>query len=552
VTSARVQGSAAIATQATAEQRRRFSWPIAGALIALVALSTVAHLWALHRDLPLQEPDESAFVRPAVRIAATRDLNPEWFGHPGSTVIYPVAGLIRGWETLAHDGPLIGAAPELTERFQKDPTTYYVIGRLWTIALSVGAIPLLFLVGRRAFNTRVALIASAIWVVLPDPVHFGRIVRTDSAAVFFGLLALWLCLRALDDPRIGWCVLAGLSVGLAVASRYFMLALIPCLVAAAVLPRRHDLRSAARAVGVASGCAVGGFVLSTPYFFLDWSTAWSNLQNENEPLLGRGGYTPLGNLRWYVGTAIPASLTWPLLALAVVGIILVFRRRRPPQLLLLAFCATFLVGICASKIHWQRWVIEILPILILLAGLTVDTVVQRLTAASRVSRGSLLRPVGLVAVTAVLAILPATELAAMNRRDSRPSTSGAALTWIESHVEPGSQLLVDPATLITRDHTRLDVDDRFSPRTDTLAEYRAARYDYLVINGLKAGRYSAQRDRYPHETAFYVEIGCSTRLAAVFPTTTTRRGAAVRIYRLDEPASPEVAIFCAPQGGSQA
>ncbi|MFL6241780.1 MAG: ArnT family glycosyltransferase [Acidimicrobiia bacterium] len=522
-----------------------------GALITLVVLSAAAHLWALHRDLPLQEPDESAFVRPAVHIAATLDLNPHWFGHPGSTVIYPVAGFFRVWDTVARHGPLVGANSELTTRFQDDPTTFYVIGRLWTIALSVGAVPLVFLVGRRAFNARVALIAAAVWVVLPDPVHFGRIVRTDSAAVFFGLLALWLCLRLLDERCMRWGVLAGLSVGLAVASRYFMVALVPGLLAAAILPHRHAVRSAARAAGIVLGSAFGGFVLSTPFFFLDLDTAWRSLQGENEPLLGRGGLTPLGNLRWYLGTAIPASLTWPLVVLALAGILIALQRRRPAQLLLLVFCATFLAGICASKLHWQRWVIEVLPVLVLFAGSTVDAVTQRLTTlARRLPRAPMLRPIGLIVITGVLVIHPAAELAAVNRRDARLSTSGAALDWIVTHVRPRSRVLVDPSTLITLKHTRFDVDDRFSPRTDTLADYRDTRYDYIVVNGLKFGYYGAQPNRYRHELALYRDLNCETRLVAVFQTTTTRRGAAVRIYRLGVPPSADASAFCSPLGAS--
>jgi Dolichyl-phosphate-mannose-protein mannosyltransferase len=537
-------------TQAT-DRPRRVCWPVIAALIGLMALSSVAHLWALHRDLPLQEADESAFVRPAVQIAATCDLNPNWFGHPGSTVIYPMAGLFRAWDTVAHTGPIVGKSPELIDRFREDPTSFYVIGRLWTIVLSVGAVPLLYLVGRRAFNARVALVAAAVWVVLPDPVHFGRIVRTESAAVFFGLLALWLCLRLLDDVRARWCVLAGFSVGLAIASRYFMVALVPCLLAGAIFPHRHALRSALRPTAIASGSAFGGFALSSPFFFLDLPTAWRSLQNENEPLLGRGGLTPLGNLRWYLGTAIPASLTWLLVALALTGILLALWRRSPAQLLLLVFCATFLVGICASKLHWQRWVIEILPVLVLFACSAIDTVVQRLTArpagVSAASSTSILKPVALAGIVGVLIIHPAMELVAVNRRDARPSTSGAALDWIVKHVRPRSRLLVDPSTLITRNHTRLDVDARFSPSTDTLAGYRDAGYDYLVINGLKFGYYGADPRRYPHETALYRDLNCETRLAAVFPTTATRRGAAVRIYQLGVPPAQDVSVFCAPQ-----
>jgi hypothetical protein len=231
----------------------------------------------------------------------------------------------------------------------------------------------------------------------------------------------------------------------------------------------------------------------------------------------------------------------------VAGILIAVWRRRPAQLILLVFCATFLVGICASQLHWQRWVIEILPVLVLFACATIDTIVQRLMAwASGVPRPSLVRIAALVAVTGAVVIHPAAELAAMNRRDASPSTSGAALNWIQIHIRPGSRLVVDPTTLITRSQTRADVDNRFFPKTDSLAGYRRSGYDYLVMNGLTAGRYVAQRDRYPRETAFYVEIGCNTRLAAAFPTTETRRGAAVRIYELNQRPA-HVSVFCPPE-----
>src|SRR5438552_1148626 len=367
-------------------RRSRESWLVLCALVALMVASSIAHLWALRRDLPVPDIDEPFFVGPAVHISATGDSNPHWFGHPGSTVLYPLAGFFHLWDVVAHHGPILASNPALTARFQRSPGEFYVIGRLWTIALSVGALPLLFLVGRRAFNTRVALIATAVWAVLPLPVQMGRVVRSDSAGVFFGLLAVWLCLRLLDEPRTRWCVLAGLGVGLAVSSRYFMVALVPVLVAAAVLPQRRALRPAVRSAGIALASAVGGFALSSPYFFLDWHTALDSIQAEGA--LDRDpnhvGLSHLGNLRWYLGTTIPETLTWPLVALAAAGVVLVVRRRRARQLLLVAFCVVFLAGICASTAHWIRWVIPIVPVLVLFAADTVDTITWRLaTPAAR-------------------------------------------------------------------------------------------------------------------------------------------------------------------------
>jgi hypothetical protein len=383
-------------------------------------------------------------------------------------------------------------------------------------------------------------------------------VRTDSAAVFFGLLALWLSLRALDEPRIRWYVLAGLSVGLAVSSRYFMVALIPVLVAVAILPHRRAFRPALRSAAIALGSAVSGFVISTPYFFLDWHTTLRSLGAENEaPGPSAGGLSPLGNLRWYLGTAIPEALTWPLVVLAAVGVVLVVRRTRSPQVLLVAFCTVFLVGISVSKVHQQQWVIQILPVLLVFAAFTVDAVVHTLAApATRVLRASILTPVALVAITGVLAIEP---LATLVRADANASTGEVARDWIVAHIPPGSRLVED-SIHVPLSHTGLHVQYRLDPsrrkyryfnggsqslRLDphmhSVAYYQRAGYQYLIINEYWVsyfGRSVGARSRYPDDAAFYRELACQARPVAGFvPSQKTRHGWPIGIYQLTQSAT---------------
>jgi 4-amino-4-deoxy-L-arabinose transferase-like glycosyltransferase len=514
----------------------RISRPAVGvfaAVVALMVVSSVAHLWSLHRDLPLTDPDEATFVTPAVHMAASGDLNPHWFGHPGSTVIYPLAGLFHAWDALAH-GPLLSSNPALTARLDRSPTTFYVIGRLWTIALSVGALPLLFLVGRRAFNTRVGLIAAAIWAVLPLPVQFGRVVRTDSAGVFFGLLALWLCLRLLDEPRIRWCVLAGLSVGLAVASRYFMVALVPVLVAAAVLPHRGALRRAVGSSAVALASAVGGFAVSTPFFFLDWRTALDSLTVEDSGAPGAHSSSPLGNLHWYLRVGIPESMTWPLVVLAFAGLVLVVWRPRTQQLLLVAYCAFFLAGICLSAQHTQRWVIQLLPVLALLAAFSIDVIGRALAGlTARFAQTSIVTPVALAAITSVLIFHPVASLIDANA-DS--TTRSAARAWIVTHLSAGTRI-VENSNTVPLGHTRFAVNYSMNPHTHTLDEYQHAGYQYLVANSLGAAQYKVHPRLYSHELAFYLDLVCHTRRVVAFDATTTRAGWTISIFRLREAAA---------------
>src|SRR5207253_1016019 len=143
---------------------------------AIVAVFLACSLWGLERDLPYTpEVDEPSFVVPAGRIAATGDLNPHWFGHPGSTVICPLL--------FAH----------------------------------------------------------------------AQLVRTDTACFFFALLALAACLRLLDDASPGRQLLAGAAVGLAIATKYSLAALLPVLLVADMLTLRSTRRRDDGWLGVALG-----------------------------------------------------------------------------------------------------------------------------------------------------------------------------------------------------------------------------------------------------------------------------------------------------------
>ena len=86
---------------------------VLGALLGIIAVSLFVHLHGLHHDLPAPGADEPYFVLPAARMAWKGDPNPQWFGHPGSTVIYPLAIAYRAREVLFHGAPLFGEAPSV-------------------------------------------------------------------------------------------------------------------------------------------------------------------------------------------------------------------------------------------------------------------------------------------------------------------------------------------------------------------------------------------------------------------------------------------------------
>ena len=511
------------------------------AVLGIMVMSLGLECWALTRDLPYPDVDEPVFARAAVHIASTGDLDPHWFGHPGSTTIYPLAVLYHGWDTVTHGAPVFSPNPDLARRFERSPTAFYVIGRLWAITFAVAAIPVVFLLGRRCFSTTVGLAGAALWAFVPSAVSYGRVLRTDSAGVFFAVLALLLIVRVADRPTLRNQIFAGAAIGAGVSSRYFLVTLLPALVLAGVLALRRRLPDASiKGIATGVGAAVVTFALTTPYFFLDWTATSNSLSAENAPHVGHDGLSPFGNLRWYLGTSIPNTLSWPIALLAVAGI--VFALRRPGdvrRLLLLAASATFLAGICASKLHWERWPLPILPFVVLFAAYGIAELVS--LAKERVAAPV---PAPAVAVVAVglVALSPAIAVVHMNMRESKPSTRVIAGHWIEEHIPDGSLLVKEVKTAPLYDPD-LHVLSRYSlPRGGwTIDWYMRHGYRYFVVNAGVSGAYLSHPRQYPQEAALYRTLRREGCLLHKFHATSDEYGPFIRVYEL-----PPTGTGCPP------
>ena len=507
--------------------RLRSPWWIVGALVGVAA---TVDLWGARRDLPFPDVDERFFVHPAIHIASTGDLDPHWFGHPGSTVIYPLALLFHLWDALVHAGPLLWSSHELTRRFHESPGQYYLIGRLWTMVLALGAIPLLFALGRRVFGTRAALAACALWVVLPLVIQYSRIVRTDTAAIFFGLLALLAILMARDHPTTRRCVLAGASVGLAISSRYFMATLVPVLVAAVVIPpsAARGWATVRRAL-LGTGAAIGTFLLTTPYFVLDLAAVSHSLAREDARSPGRDDLSWLGNIRWYLGRVLPLTLTSWVTVLVVVGIALALWRRNQAALLLLGFATVFLVVIATSEIHWERWILPVLPVFVLFAAAALDAAVMAVTSSWPHSPAW---QAGLVAaVVVVLAITPIQRAVSLNELASRPSTRVVARRWMKHHLDLGSRVGIELKTAPLR-ASGFRVTERYSLGQRPLEHYEERGYRYLVTNGQIRHALVNEGRRYPEESSFYRSLNDGECRLHEFRPSRRRAGPVITVWEL--------------------
>ena len=514
-------------------------------LVAIIGVAAGILLAGIRKDLPhISEVDEAIFVEPALRIAATGDLNPHWFGNPGSTVIYPLALLFNVWNCIEHGGKFLRADQQIMSSAKENSSEFFMLGRLLTVFYALAGIPFLFLIGRRLFDENVGLIGVWLSILSPLIIYYARLVRTDMAGLFFGAVAIWFYLRFNDQPCLKYSVLAGLATGLAIASRYFMVTLIPVLVAFDILAitrlrgDKHDLLALWRPIAAGLVALILGFGLSSPYFFLDFETAKANLRSEDRSKhFGADGLSFTGNLAWYVTTAIPRAITWPVGLLAVAGALLTIIRRRAEQLIVLGFVAVFILSASLSGLHWARWMIQVLPLISILAADAVHSAALRLSAIFNLNwkKRAALTTVLILCISA----MPLKNVLLTTLREANPSARVIAREWMLRNLPPGSKVANEAYSAVL-ENTDLVVQDNYTlAEVRSLRNYYDAGYRYLVVSSAIYGRYFSMPSRYSRQIRFYKELFQKGHLLKEFTPNPPRGGPTIRIYRLGEPSIRE-------------
>ncbi len=187
---------------------------------------------------------------------------------------------------------------------------------------------------------------------------------------------------------------------------------------------------------------------------------------------------------------------------------------------------------CFLGVHWNRWIIPSLPIVLLFAAFGV-------VESAQVIAGFVQRPTArrwtFVAVTGAAMVLiaagPAASTIELERVTSQPSTRVVAARWIERHIPAGSRVAVEirgPDLTTSSYH----VADHFAlPEAGTVADYAAAGYQYFVINSALSREYRRCGRKCPNEDAFYQWLRSHARKLAEFrPLTGGWGGPHLAIY----------------------
>jgi hypothetical protein len=412
------------------------------AIVLVLGLGAVLRIHGIGFGLPaLNDPDELMFELGATRMLTGPTLNPGWFGHPATTTMYALAMVNAGtfglgWVFGAFSGP-----QAFMEAIYADPGIVILPGRLMIAAFGLLCIWQCWRMGRQLDGWYAGLFAALLLACSPVHGHYSQIIRSDVMGTAFMLLTMGAALRIAQHGRAADYRWAAVWIALAVASKWpFAIAALSVAGAAAhrfSLPGVNRMEVLRRLATFAILAPVLLLVIS-PYLLLDYPTVLRNLGGEARTQhLGATGGGFLDNALWYFEGGLVEGLGVIGLVLAAVGLALLARDRSKGAVILPVVGAQALI-ICLHDLRWERWVVPLLPLLALAAGIAAARLVRWLPGATKGRVPAVLASIALLIVPLVL-VQPAWTAAAARNADTRQ----AATQWGDAHIPAGSVVLVE-------------------------------------------------------------------------------------------------------------
>ncbi|MBM3495264.1 MAG: hypothetical protein FJX72_13225, partial [Armatimonadetes bacterium] len=345
------------------------------AMLGLTLAAAALRVWGMSWGLPNADrmcsfhPDEGVnLVNGVLDRGALRPHLDIGFYNYGSLyfLLWQAAAAINSGYGLIALPPSMGPNVPLTDSL----ASITMVGRVLSVVMASGTVWLVCLLARETWGFRSGVVAGALQAVAPLATIHSRFATVDSTATFMVVATLWLSLRLLRRKAVALAAGAGLLAGLAGATRYNTVVVVVAALAAVALRTANDPRSGPTArvrLGlVVLGACLVGFLIGCPGALLNWTKFSSDLMFE-----ARKSATGMGLLFAQTGngwvfhwrSSLWHSAGWPLLVVGSAAALLALRRRRPEDIVILAFVAVYYGLMGAAQVRFMRYMLPVLPAL---------------------------------------------------------------------------------------------------------------------------------------------------------------------------------------------
>jgi 4-amino-4-deoxy-L-arabinose transferase-like glycosyltransferase len=344
------------------------------AYVTVAFILTIVSVFIFVGGIPTGTPflinvDEPTFVERAVRIVSTGDLNPHWFGHPGTITIYLLSALYYLRSMIVH-----GKIHELLNYYHSHPEPFHRLGKYMIVFFAMFSVFLTWAIAKKLTNRWIALMVSLLLISAPLQINYAALIRSDMNEVVGILLCCIFTMRIAERGKTLEFILAGASLGLAVTAKWP--AVVVCLsivLATGLYFNRVEFWRTPRPYALIFLSAVSSVIatfLIAPYIFLDFGTVLDNVAQERRPYhLGHTASNVADNLWRYIDVLV-GQISFLGGALAIVGIFFaVVVRRNRSAIVLVSVFLTYLIFLSMQYLWWERWALPLLPLICVFIGI---------------------------------------------------------------------------------------------------------------------------------------------------------------------------------------
>ena len=349
---------------------------------------------------------------------------------------------------------VISSPAEFGEYYVRDPSAFYLIGRVTTAVIGTLTVYFVYRIGRLAYSTSAALIAAAFLTFNVLHAYLSHLTTVDVPMALLTTVAIYFAVKMTleGNARNYWW--AALFAALATTTKITAILVIVPLVIAHYYFVRNSGGTLARYffskhLWQAVAIFLVAYIVLTPgiviYFEGVMNAGLSRFAT------GEGGEVELVeesmdavpvratiNLFVYYFDVIVESMTWPVFTVCVAGMAYAAWKRRPVDLIILSFAVlNYVVMSSATHAHhfFPRYMAPVLPMMVLLGGRLLADLLERVPLHARKFVGP-----GLVVA---LALMPATQIAAYNDALLKKDTRAIAREWFDANIPSGSRVFIE-------------------------------------------------------------------------------------------------------------
>ncbi len=498
-------------------------WLIGSILLAGIILNFTGMTWGLEYGTWLPDGE----IEFALKIGQTKDLNPHFFVNPHVYTYVLFALYIILYIFLRIAGINLGAYKSVEEVPLSAKMWLYLVPRIFSAACLILSALLVYYLVKRIGKPMAAWFAAMFFTVTMTFVTYAHFEGRYPLTILLLFVPIYLLVKFLEDRKRLWLILASLTIGLSISTKYLNVFLIFPLAVTMIFVYGKNWMMQAKRGALAGLLIVGGFLAGTPYALLDYPTFLKDIKFIFlvKDVSGYNGlFSPYPAWKFFpsiLANGFGIVLLAAIVLLSAYAIYSGFKdkKRMAVMLMCLSFIVPYLVMLGSSYFFTARYLIPVQAFLIILAGIGLTAVFdwQKTKLATTV----------LLAVV-VIGGLYAFSADLMMMNDSRYESR----LWIINNVPKGSTIdnFYRSAKFVPYLNDRYDfrlfttVNERGTDTDEKLFEEFFANYtenpgDYIVLSSFEYGAYLPTEEKYfsgtmnlgylptyPKRTQFYYDL----------------------------------------------